>query len=181
MEKNIHDSIVIREIHSEDASRFLSLCQQIDKETKYMMLEPDERQTSLEEQQAIIEQFRSSPNKTMLVAELKNHVIGFIVAIGGAFRRNRHCASVVIGIQKVWWGKGIGGRFLDTIQQWAEENCLHRLELTVRTENKRALALYERKGFIVEGVKRDSLCVDGAYVDECYMAKLISSARRSAP
>lgn len=40
--------------------------------------------------------------------------------------------------------------------------------------NHRAIALYSKVGFRFEGTKRDSLLVDGLYVDEYYMAKLLS-------
>jgi RimJ/RimL family protein N-acetyltransferase len=39
--------------------------------------------------------------------------------------------------------------------------------------NERALALYRRLGFEVEGTRRDSVLVDGRYVDELTMAKLL--------
>jgi RimJ/RimL family protein N-acetyltransferase len=39
--------------------------------------------------------------------------------------------------------------------------------------NEAAIALYQKMGFMVEGTKRDSMRVNGQYVDELYMAKLI--------
>jgi RimJ/RimL family protein N-acetyltransferase len=39
--------------------------------------------------------------------------------------------------------------------------------------NKRAKALYEKSGFDVEGVRKNSLKVNGDFVSEFYMAKLI--------
>jgi RimJ/RimL family protein N-acetyltransferase len=39
--------------------------------------------------------------------------------------------------------------------------------------NQRAFRLYERMGFVVEGRRRECLLVDGDFVDELYMAKLL--------
>lgn len=47
-----------------------------------------------------------------------------------------------------------------------------RLELTVICENEAAKRLYLKSGFEIEGVKRKSVCVDGAYLDEYYMARI---------
>lgn len=33
--------------------------------------------------------------------------------------------------------------------------------------------LYEKNGFVVEGIKKHSMIVDGAYVNEYYIAKLM--------
>ena len=59
-------------------------------------------------------------------------------------------------------------------ERWARERGgIHRLELTVMAHNFKAVALYERAGFTIEGSRRHSLLVDGSYVDEHYMAKLL--------
>ena len=41
------------------------------------------------------------------------------------------------------------------------------------THNHRAIARYQKMGFVIEGLHRDALLVDGRYVDEFTMAKLL--------
>ena len=53
-----------------------------------------------------------------------------------------------------------------------EVGGVHRVELEVYASNPRARAVYERAGFVVEGVRRDALLFDGAYVDAIVMAVL---------
>jgi RimJ/RimL family protein N-acetyltransferase len=50
---------------------------------------------------------------------------------------------------------------------------IQRLELTVRVDNAAAIHLYQRMGYEIEGTKRRSLLVDGEFVDELYMARLL--------
>ena len=50
---------------------------------------------------------------------------------------------------------------------------MHRIELTVMAHNARAKRLYDAMGYFEEGVNRDSLFVDGRFVDEIMMAKLL--------
>lgn len=49
---------------------------------------------------------------------------------------------------------------------------LHRIELDVYGFNPRAQHVYEKVGFVLEGVKRDAFCFDGQYVDEIPMSIL---------
>ncbi len=42
------------------------------------------------------------------------------------------------------------------------------------SHNRGAIALYERTGFTVEGVKHGAICIDNLPVDECVMGKLLS-------
>jgi RimJ/RimL family protein N-acetyltransferase len=167
------NAFAVREIEITDASHFLKMCCLIDEETDNMLLEPLERKTTIEEQQSIIKQFRDAPNHMIFVAEADGEMIGFLVAKGGQLRRNYHVASVVVGVIRRMWRKGVGLSLLDAAKQWAVLNGLHRLELTVRTENQPAISLYRQCGFVVEGERRHSLFVNGKYVDELYMALLI--------
>jgi RimJ/RimL family protein N-acetyltransferase len=49
---------------------------------------------------------------------------------------------------------------------------LTRIELTVRTDNHNARALYERMGFEHEGLQRHAFLVDGQYIGSHAMVLL---------
>ncbi|MEV5337560.1 GNAT family protein [Streptomyces sp. NPDC052676] len=49
---------------------------------------------------------------------------------------------------------------------------LHRVQLEAYGHNHRALRVYEKVGFVVEGVRREAAFRDGAWVDEVLMALL---------
>ncbi|MBI5877693.1 MAG: GNAT family N-acetyltransferase [Chloroflexi bacterium] len=166
--------ITIRPITVDDSAAFLALCLQLDAETQFMMLEPGERTTTAEEQRVRVSELLARPNQTILVADSSDGLAGYIEGMGGDYRRNRHCAYVVIGVRQSFAGQGLGTRLSAALEQWARAHALHRLELTVMTHNERGIALYRKVGFEVEGVKRHSLLVGGTYVDEYAMGKLLS-------
>ncbi len=166
--------ISIREIHENDAESFLALCKRLDEETQFMMLEPGERLTTAAEQRERIKRLLLRENQTILVAEAGQRLVGYLAALGGEYRRNRHTAHIVIGILQDFAGQGIGTRLFAEIEGWAQKRGIHRLELTVMAHNTTALGLYKKAGFEIEGVRKDSLFVNDRYVDEYYMAKLLS-------
>ncbi len=90
--------MIIRTIPESDAAQFLNLCKQLDAETQFMMLEPGERKTTLEEQRAQIDILLRQENQTIFVAEQDNQLVGYLAATGGTFKRNRHSAYLVIAI-----------------------------------------------------------------------------------
>jgi GNAT superfamily N-acetyltransferase len=51
-----------------------------------------------------------------------------------------------------------------------------RVELDVRSDNGRAIALYEKLGFVREGIVRDTMLVDGQYYDAVAMAVIRRSS-----
>ena len=81
--------------------------------------------------------------------------------------------DIVTGIKKDYRGKGIGKTFFTSLDNWAKGNGIKRLELTVIRTNLVAKRLYEQKGFVVEGTRKNAMKIDGDFVDEFYMAKLL--------
>jgi RimJ/RimL family protein N-acetyltransferase len=59
---------------------------------------------------------------------------------------------------------------LEEAKRWAAARGVHRIELNVMARNHRAIALYERMGFVHEGRRVDCLLIDGKFLDELYMA-----------
>ncbi|WP_070964111.1 GNAT family N-acetyltransferase [Vibrio sonorensis] len=156
-----------------DAQGVLDLKYQLDAESKFMMLEKGERTTSLEEQKAILKSFESSSSEVMLLAKSESEVVGFVVGIGNQYQRNKHTLNCIIGVLKAASGNGLGKRLMTSLENWAEQNHFTRLELTVMCHNERAIGLYQSQGFVIEGTRKHSLVVDGDYIDEYSMAKLI--------
>ena len=160
-----------RTLSAEDAERFWNLLNQLDYETKYMLFEPGERPKNLPKTESLI-RYSVEVDDFLLVAEADNKLIGYISAQRGMLNRIAHSAYIVVGILADYRGKGIGTEFFKRLNVWAEEKGVTRLELTVICENEAAKRLYTNSGFEIEGIRRKSVCVDGAYLDEYYMARV---------
>ncbi|KON89913.1 GCN5 family acetyltransferase [Sporosarcina globispora] len=163
--------MIIRHIKPADAQALADLITQVENESEYMLFEPGERQTTAEAQRKRIEAIEKG--STIIIAEKDNQLIGFVMAIGGAARRNKHSAYLVAGILSGHRGQGIGTKLFEELDRWAREHNIHRLELTVVIRNQAGVALYKKAGFQVEGTKKHSLVINGEFVDEYYMGKLL--------
>ncbi|RFB14740.1 GNAT family N-acetyltransferase [Bacillus sp. HNG] len=165
--------MLVREITPVDAESFLKLTQQVENTSEFMLWEAGERKVSPDQQRKMIEKIRSDENSTIFVAEKDDKLIGFLMAIGGNARRNKHSVYIVIGILKDSRGNGVGTKLFKELDRWALTHQIHRLELTVVTQNTAGLSLYKKMGFEIEGTKRHSLLIGGVFVDEFYMAKIL--------
>lgn len=161
----------IREVKKTDARGLLDLFSKLDEETDQMLFEPGERQTSLAQQEAMLENFSSDPKSIFLVAESED-IEGFCVVAGGKQRRNGHVGSLVIGVQKSSWSRGVGSSLTERALKMAKEAGITRTELSVRTDNPMAIVLYKKFGFVVEGERTGSLLIDGELKNEYYMARI---------
>ncbi len=165
--------MLIRTIRPDDADQFVHLQLQLDNETQFMMYEPGERIITVEGQRKQIERILSQDNQTILVAEREGQLVGYLSATGGRYKRSRHSAYIVVGILQAFTRQGIGTQLFMAMEEWASQHHLHRLELTVMTHNQAGLALYKKQSFEIEGVKKHTIFMNGQYVDEYTMAKLL--------
>lgn len=86
--------------------------------------------------------------------------------------RIKHNGFLTIGILPEYQGQGLGTCLLEHAFSWAQAHELRRIELAVFASNTRAQALYEKFGFVVEGVRKNFLRhEDGSFEDDLMMAK----------
>lgn len=164
---------MIREVTRHDVDKLASLIQQVERESDFMLFEADERIITPEQQLKRIESMQNEENSTIIVAEVDHQLVGYLVAIGGSANRNKYSVYIVIGVLSEFAGQGVGTKMFEALLNWAVKQKIHRLELTVMKHNVRAVALYKKMGFEIEGIKRDSLYLNGKFVDEYYMGRII--------
>ena len=167
------DELRIRDAELSDAAAVLRMLNELDEETRFMMLEPGERGLNVARFAGWLADLRLRKDCYLVAAE-GSEVVGFGHAERGLYRRNKHSAVVVMGLLPRARGRGIGTQLLQAIDAWAGRVGVSRLELTVMAHNLPAIGLYAKRGYAAEGVRRHSLIVDGKPVDELVMAKIVS-------
>jgi len=167
------EQMLIRKLEPEDNIKFLALLNKLDAETEFRAYEPGERNINSDEFYEILLEYFSKENNIIFVAIDNDNFIGYIEGMGGAFRRNSHNLHISIGILQDYVGKKIGTELFNAIEEWAVNNKIHRLELNVFDYNERGINLYKKMNYQIEGIKKDSFLVNGNYVNEIMMAKII--------
>lgn len=94
------------------------------------------------------------------------------LAVTGWDPDNR-CCGIRIALEPHARGRGIGPEAMKAvIDHLFTTTPTHRLELDVYSINPQAIAVYERLGFIREGVMRDALLWEGNFFDAIQMSVL---------
>lgn len=85
-----------------------------------------------------------------LVAEEEGKVLGYI-GMYSAFEEGE-ITNVAVDVSERC--RGIGGMLLTEAQETAERRGLLRIVLEVRVSNEKAIHLYERYGFVKQGIRK---------------------------
>jgi len=117
----------------------------------------------------------TTDNALFLVATRDGEIVGSLAFAGGARPRVRHAGEFGISVVQSCWGEGIGRALIETLLAWATAGgIVRKVNLRVRVDNVRAIGLYERFGFVVEGrVSRTFRSEDGALLDSVMMGRAI--------
>lgn len=113
-----------------------------------------------------------------LIATVAGEVVGSLGLTRFTRTRRAHAGEIGMAVRDSWQGKGVGSALmqaaLDLADNWLG---LRRVELRVYADNERAIALYRKFGFELEGTHRAYAIRDGVYVDSLSMARLIEGPR----
>ena len=87
--------------------------------------------------------------------------------------RRAHAMALGMAVRGEFQGRGVGTALMRALLQVADD-WLHvfRIELTVFADNERAIALYRKFGFEVEGTHREYALRAGRYADTLAMARI---------
>ncbi|GAB4239256.1 MAG: hypothetical protein OHK005_00530 [Candidatus Methylacidiphilales bacterium] len=168
-------SFIVRAARVEDAPALFALIHRISETREWPLIFPDEELGSVEEQRAHIEWHLAARNRALLVAErVDGELMGYASAWGGEYRIDQLNAVLIVEVGPEFRRQGVATRLLQELERWARHIGLHRLELTTLVENEPARGLYEKCGFIVEGLKQESRFVAGRFQDELLFAKILN-------
>jgi RimJ/RimL family protein N-acetyltransferase len=130
----------------------------------------DARRPSAESRRHRNEQIAASGEHHFAI-EADGLYIGFV---GLRVHDDEQSGSYRIGIESPeYWGRGYGTEVARLMLRYAFGTLgLHRVHLKVAAYNVRARRSYQKSGFRVEGVLRESFQVDGEWQDDVLMAVL---------
>ena len=108
------------------------------------------------------------------IALRDKEVLGYISIVFGKYKKFQGNAYLVsAAVKKEERGQGIGTKLFRAVEGHARENGTRRIEFDVFSSNKRALELYKRLGYEVEGVKRRAVENKQGSDDLVFMAKFL--------
>ena len=160
--------IKIREIEVEDYKELWDFMKKVKGETNFLLGYPNEIKMSYEDEKEHIKKVKSSETSNYFVVMKNNKIIGCIGFNGNTARKMKHYGTIGISVLKEYWGRGIAKALLEKLISWAKEKGIKKINLDVFENNERAIKLYEKFGFKLEG------CIeDGIFDGENYINLLV--------
>lgn len=163
---------VIRSAIETDAKDLSEIRVQIDGETENLDREKGEAFINEENFRKLIQEDTENAKNLFLVAEVNGRIVGFSRCEGSPLKRFSHKVEFGVCVLKDYWSHQIGKNFIKESISWADFNGIKKITLNVLETNEKAIRLYKKFGFEVEGVlKKDKILSDGKYYDTIVMGR----------
>lgn len=130
----------------------------------------------IEEFQAFVQNIISR-GYPQFVALSVGEVVGWCDVLPKTWPIYAHTGVLGVALLPALRGQGVGRRLIARALEAANAYGLSRVELTVRENNRNAIALYKKFGFETEGLKRNALKIDGRYENLVLMGLLFEEGR----
>lgn len=155
---------VIREARIPDAKGIIECMQSVMDERKYLVSE-----YYLLTERGEQDRLRNIEDLT-LVLDYGSEIVGVLTLQRGMYKKNRHTASLGIAIKDGHRSRGHGTRLIENAIEWAREKDIEKIGLEVFSTNVKAIEVYKKIGFVVEGIRAKQFRIDQDYVDDVFMA-----------
>ena len=136
--------------------------------------------STLETWRKTIERWLNDEHAHVFVADVSGKAVGAIHLKVGEGRES-HVGTISMAVHDMYQGQSIGKMLMLTVIDLADNwlNLL-RLQLEVYTDNERAVSLYKRFDFEIEGQKRCDGFRAGVYIDSYVMGRLRPQSHNAA-
>lgn len=161
----------IRKIEPSDTKQFVDFYNKLAEETDYLMFTADEVSDKADQEEKFIKKYNDY--KQVFIAVDGDEIVGYLGIKRSHLEKLMHRAKFTVGVLEDHQRQGIATKLIEFAEDWAKEQDVKRLELTVITENEPAIALFEKTGFEKEGTRKDAVNINDDYYDEYFMAKEI--------
>lgn len=168
------EQIVYRNAQAGDAEKIVDFYDLVGGETSFLSFEKGEYPMSAEEQEAEIRALEDKRTSAMLLAMDGEEIAGIATIRSSAKIKSRHDGELGIVVAKKYQGQGIGTELIGRLIQWARGNGVTtRISLDTRADNVKAVELYMKLGFVVEGCRRNTTLLNGTYYDLYVMGMML--------
>ena len=169
-------SVCVRDARPRDAGAVLQVVDAVAAEPVTTLLIAPGEATAGDWRRRIV-RTRRSPDGLFLVAEVEGEIVGDLGLWPDAHPCSSHVVWFGMSVSAAHRGVGVGGALLETALSWAAAAGYRRAALGVLPGNARAIAFYERHGFVREGVRRGQYRRGDEYHDEVLMARPLTLGR----
>jgi RimJ/RimL family protein N-acetyltransferase len=156
-----------------DAAAIVGYLERVAGESPFLTFGPGDLNLTVARETAIIERLATRGTGFMLEGVVDGEVVSVATVMRVARPRVRHAGELGVSVLRALWGRGVGRAMCQAAIAEARTAGMRKLNLRVREDNTRAIALYDSLGFVREGRLDRAILENDRFHAELAMGLLI--------
>lgn len=166
--------IEYKQLNINESQKMTSVIEKLSDESNYYPFTSVDYGVDDERQKKFIEKMNNTQNCYLLGAYDLNHIAGIVYLYGGSKARTYHSTMLGIGVLEKYKSQGIGKTLIKNAINYAYEcDVIGKINVQVVKENVRAINFYKKNGFLIEGIEKRGLFIDGEFFDLINMGFIV--------
>src|SRR6056297_1306362 len=161
--------MIFRELDSDDAEWVISYLKKVGGETNFLTFGKEGVSYTIEQEKVLLRNMKETKGNYMIGGYLKNKLVTVGSITSSSKERLKHKADVGISVLKDYWNIGIGSQMMEYLIFLCRKNSFRKIDLIVYENNERAIKLYEKLGFVKEGLLTRDVLIDGVFYSSYHM------------
>lgn len=163
-------TLCISKAHPDDAQAMIAFLNQIAGESDNLTFGENEFHMTVEKEQDYLSNLQKLDNSIMILGKIKNQIVSVANLSAPSKSRLQHAGEIGISVKKSSWNIGVGTAMMKFLIRWAKQTqIIRKINLSVRTDNQHAIELYQRIGFVKEGIYTRAMQINGKFCDTMEM------------
>ncbi|VTS15313.1 GNAT family acetyltransferase [Streptococcus pseudoporcinus] len=168
-------NVLIEEARAEDAEAIINLLDQVAQETSFISDVEVFKKVSLEQLQFLLASQTESALELCLVLKVDQELVGLLNISNSKLKERAHLGELFVVVSEAYQSYGLGQDLIELALNWIREmGLLKKIELQVQVRNQKAIHVYEKFGFRIEGKRKLAVKTkDGEFLDIYFMGKIL--------
>jgi ribosomal protein S18 acetylase RimI-like enzyme len=156
-----------------DTTKLMALLSRLSRDEPYLVVSGVDEVTGVPLGSDTVSADEQRASSEIFVAEVDKELAGIAICRCHPAPERNTILQLDMGVDAAYRRRGLGDALTCHVVEWARETDIHRIQLAVVAENRAALSLYEKHGFVTEGILRRGFRLASNFHDVHVMARLL--------
>ena len=161
--------MIFRELDLGDGEAVVDYLNKVGGETNFLTFGKEGISYTIQQEKVLLRNMKETKGNYMIGGYLKNKLVTVGSITSSSKERLKHKADVGISVLKDYWNIGIGSQMMEYLIFLCRKNSFRKIDLIVYENNERAIKLYEKLGFVKEGLLTRDVLIDGVFYSSYHM------------
>ncbi|MFO7887829.1 MAG: GNAT family N-acetyltransferase [Eubacteriales bacterium] len=161
--------MIFRELDLGDGEAVVNYLNKVGGETNFLTFGKEGISYTIQQEKVLLRNMKETKGNYMIGGYLKNKLVTVGSITSSSKERLKHKADIGISVLKDYWNIGIGSQMMEYLISLCRKNSFRKIDLIVYENNERAIKLYEKLGFVKEGLLTRDVLIDGVFYSSYHM------------